>query len=191
MVLNNLTAWAFTTGKVRILSDGTPWRPLVHVEDICRTFAALLAAPRELVHNQAFNVGRDDQNYQVRDLAAIVATRRPELRRGVRGGRRAGPASYRVDFGKLARTFPHLRLRWDAEQGCRQLYQAFRECGLTREQLEGDRFIRLHRLKRLRAAGRLDDTLRWKSPGTRLCQRGPIATSAAAQLNGHRSVPNG
>jgi nucleoside-diphosphate-sugar epimerase len=161
VVLNNLTAWAYATGKVRILSDGTPWRPLVHVEDICRAFAAMLTAPRERVHNQAFNVGRDDQNYQVRDLAAIVANIVPDCAVEYAEGGGPDPRSYRVDFGKLARTFPHLRLRWDAEQGCRELYEAFRAHGLTREQLEGDRFIRLNRLNRLRAERRLDDSLRW------------------------------
>lgn len=165
IVLNNLTAWAFTTGKVKILSDGTPWRPLVHVEDICRVFSAALNAPREAIHNEAFNVGRDDENYQVRDLAQIVERIVPncEIEYADQGG--PDPRSYRVDFSKLIVTFPELELRWTAEQGVQQLYEAYRASGLTREQLEGDRYIRLNRLKTLIREGKLDDTLRWKPVG--------------------------
>ncbi len=165
IVLNNLTAWAFTTGKVRILSDGTPWRPLVHVEDICRVFAAALTAPREAIHNQAFNVGRDDENYQVRDLAEIVERIVPNCEIEYAGQGGPDPRSYRVDFSKLICTFPELELRWTAEQGAQQLYEAYRAGGLTREQLEGERYIRLNRLKGLIGEGRLDETLRWKPVG--------------------------
>lgn len=170
IVLNNLTAWAFTTGKVKILSDGTPWRPLVHVEDICRVFAAALSAPREAIHNQAFNVGRNDENYQVRDLAEMVERIVPNCEIEYAGDGGPDPRSYRVNFGKLVRTFPELELRWTAEQGVYQLYEAFRAAGLTREQLEGQRYIRLNRLKGLIGEERLDDTLRWL----------PVSVSAAA-----------
>lgn len=162
VVLNNLTGWAFTTGKIKILSDGTPWRPLVHVEDICRTFAAVLTAPRELIHDQAFNVGRNAENYQVRDLAAIVERTVPDCVVEYAAGGGPDPRSYRVSFDKLERTFPQLSLRWDATQGARELYAAFCRYGLTREQLDGPRYIRLNRLKQLRGAQRLDDTLRWQ-----------------------------
>lgn len=161
LVVNNLTAWAYTTGKVRLLSDGTAWRPLIHAEDICRVFAAVLRAPRDVVHNQAFNVGRDDQNYRVRDLATIVERIVPNCAVEYAGGSAPDPRSYRVSFRKLAATFPDLQLRWNAEQGVRQLYEAYRTYGLTRDQFEGDRYIRVHRLKRLRAEQQLDDTLRW------------------------------
>jgi len=165
IVLNNLTAWAFTTGKVKILSDGTPWRPLVHVEDICRAFLAVLKAPREAVHNEAFNIGRDDENYQVRDLAEIVERIVPNCEIEYAGDGSPDPRSYRVDFGKLRRTFPELELRWTAEKGARELYEAYRTNGLTREQLEGDPYIRLNRLKRLIREERLDESLRWKPVG--------------------------
>ncbi len=160
IVLNNLVAWALTTGRVRIMSDGTPWRPLVHVEDIALATAALLEAPREAVHAQAFNVGGSEENYQVRELA--------ELAREVTGGAEveyAGsgdpdPRSYRVSFAKLARALPGLDLRWTARAGAEELAAAYRAAGLTLEEFEGDRFVRLRRLDALRAGGELDGTLR-------------------------------
>jgi nucleoside-diphosphate-sugar epimerase len=165
IVLNNLTAWAYTTGKVRILSDGTPWRPLVHVEDICRAFIAVLHAPRELIHDQAFNIGRDEENYQVRDVAEIVQRVVPNCEIEYAEDAGPDPRSYRVDFGKLTRTFPKLRMQWDAEKGARELYEAFCENGFTRQQVDGQRYIRLNRLKHLIGDGQLDDALRWKEQG--------------------------
>ncbi len=176
IVINNLTAWAFATGKVMILSDGTPWRPLVHVEDICRAFIAVLNAPRELIHDQAFNIGRDEENYQVRDLAEIVAGVVPNCEIEYAEDAGPDPRSYRVDFGKLTSTFPELRMQWDAEKGAREIYEAFCEHGLKREQVDGDRYIRLNRLKSLLSDDRLDESLRWKT------QAGfPILSVAASQ----------
>ncbi|MBI5397754.1 MAG: SDR family oxidoreductase [Verrucomicrobia bacterium] len=162
IVLNNLVAWAFTTGKVRIMSDGTPWRPIVHIEDISRAFIALMEAPRELVHNQAFNIGRNDENYQVRDLAGFVKETVPgcEIEYAGKGG--PDPRNYRVDFTKLARTFPNLKLQWTARCGAQQLYEAYKAAGLTAAELQGRRFIRLNHLKHLLDEGRLDDTLRFR-----------------------------
>jgi nucleoside-diphosphate-sugar epimerase len=161
VVLNNLVGWAATTGKVRILSDGTPWRPIVHVEDIGRTAAALLEAPREVVHDEAFNVGHAAENYRVRELADIVREAVPgsETEYGDRSD--PDPRSYRVDFGKLERALPGLSLAWNARAGAVQLRGAYREAGLTFEQFEGPRFTRLKRLQELRAEGALDDELRW------------------------------
>jgi nucleoside-diphosphate-sugar epimerase len=146
---------------VRILSDGTPWRPIVHIEDIARTAVAALAAPREDVHGEAFNVGSAAENYQVRDLAEIVRETVPgsETEYGDRSD--PDPRSYRVDFGKLERALPELELEWDAREGARQLHDAYREAGLTFEQFEGPRFTRLKRLQELREEGRLEDDLRW------------------------------
>jgi hypothetical protein len=128
-------------------------------------FAAALIAPREAIHNEAFNVGRDDENYQVRDLAEIVERIVPNCEIEYAGEGGPDPRSYRVDFSKLICTFPELELRWTAEQGVQQLYEAYRASGLTREQLEGERYIRLNRLKGLIREGRLDDSLRWKPVG--------------------------
>jgi nucleoside-diphosphate-sugar epimerase len=163
VVLNNLVGWAHTTGSVRILSDGTPWRPLVHVRDIARATALLLEAPRELVHGQAFNVGHDDANYQVRELAEIVRETVPRSAVAYAGSGDPDPRSYRVDFGKLARAFPGFSFEWDARRGAEELLDAYRRAGLERAELEGDRYIRLGRLRRLLADGRIDDRLRWRS----------------------------
>lgn len=163
LVLNNLVAWAHTTGKVMILSDGTPWRPIVHIRDIARATAALLKAPTEVVHDQAFNVGMDTENYQVRDLAEIVRQTVPDCRIEYAGSGDPDPRSYRVDFGKLERALPQLRLEWTARRGAEELYDAYRTAGLTLDQFEGDRFIRLKHLKLLLDRGSLDGALRWRA----------------------------
>jgi nucleoside-diphosphate-sugar epimerase len=161
IVLNNLAAWAHTTGRIRLLSDGTAWRPLVHVRDVAKTTAALLDAPEDVIRGEAFNVGTDAQNYLVRELAEVLAS--------VTGceielaeGSSADDRSYRVDFSKLARTFPALELEWDAERGARELVDAYRAVGLTTEDFEGDRYVRLRRLQSLLGRGDLDAVLRWE-----------------------------
>ena len=161
VVLNNLVGWALTTGKVRILSDGTPWRPIVHIEDIGRAAAAMLDAPREAVHAEAFNVGAHRENYQVRDLAEIVreTVAGSETEYGDRSD--PDPRSYRVDFGKLERALPELQLAWNARAGAEELDREYRRAGLTFEEFEGPRFTRLKRLQQLREEGKLGDDLRW------------------------------
>jgi nucleoside-diphosphate-sugar epimerase len=169
LVLNNLVGWAVTSGKIRILSDGTPWRPIVHVRDLAQAFLCVLEAPVELIHNQAFNVGHTDENYQVRDLAAIVEKVAPTC--SVEYGGKSGPdpRNYRVDFGKLARTFPHFRPNWNAAKGAQELYDAYRGVGMTMEQFQGRKFTRLKQLQHLLQSGYLDDTLRWvAAPGSGL-----------------------
>jgi nucleoside-diphosphate-sugar epimerase len=162
LVLNNLVAWAHTTGKVRILSDGTPWRPLIHVEDISRAALAAVEAPEDVIRGEAFNVGRDDENYQVRDLGDIVEEVVPGSTVEYAGSGDPDPRSYRVSFAKLARAFPDLRLTWTARAGAEQLAAAYRRAGLTLEEFEGDRFTRLKRLRLLLDRGDLDATLRWR-----------------------------
>ncbi len=164
LVLNNLVGWAFTTGKVKILSDGTPWRPIVHIEDIARATLAAIEAPAELVHAEAFNVGATSENYQVRDLAEIVRETVPGCEVEYAGSGDPDPRSYKVDFGKFARTFPDVELRWSARAGAEQLYEAYRDVGLTLEQFESDRYIRLKHLKLLLDGGRLAPDLRWREP---------------------------
>jgi nucleoside-diphosphate-sugar epimerase len=161
VVVNNLVGIAFTTGEVLIQSDGTPWRPLVHIEDIGRAFLAVLHAPRELVHNEAFNVGRSEENYRVRDLAALVEALVPGSRVRYAEGGGPDPRSYRVDCGKLIRTLPEYQPQWTVPRGMEQLRDAFREHKLTREQFLGDRYFRIKRILSLQAAGRLDTSLRW------------------------------
>lgn len=163
IVLNNLVAWALTTGEVRILSDGTPWRPLVHIQDIAAATVAFLEAPRELVHGEAFNVGSDRDNYQVRELAEIVAETVEGCTIEYAGSGDPDPRSYRVDFGKLAAAFPQLDLRWNARAGATELRDAYLEAGLTLADFQGDRFIRLNRLNALLDQGDLDPELRWQA----------------------------
>jgi nucleoside-diphosphate-sugar epimerase len=161
IVLNNLVAWAFTSGQVFLKSDGSPWRPIVHIEDISRAFLAVLTAPRERVHGQAFNVGRDDQNYRIREIAEIVKETVPGCE--VAFAKDAGPdkRNYRADFSKIARVLPGFRPQWDARAGARQLYQAYRAVGLELADFEGPRYRRIDQLKHLMSAGHLGADLRW------------------------------
>jgi nucleoside-diphosphate-sugar epimerase len=161
LVLNNLVAWAFAKGRVHIKSDGSPWRPIVHIEDISRAFLAVLAAPREAVHNQALNVGRTEENYRIRDLAAIVQEVVPGSRIEYAKDGGPDPRCYRVDFGKIHRLLPDFRPQWNARRGAEELYVAYREAGLVLEDCEGPRFKRIDHLKHLLATGRVDPTLRW------------------------------
>ncbi|MGH3030888.1 MAG: NAD-dependent epimerase/dehydratase family protein [Gaiellaceae bacterium] len=159
IVLNNLVGWALTTARVRILSDGTPWRPLIHVEDIARATLAVLEAPPGLVKGEAFNVGAEGEN-QVRDLAEIVRAAVPASEIEYAGRGEPDPRSYRVGFGKLARAFPRLALTWTASRGAEEIRDALSTGGLTCELMEGPRYTRLKQLERLLAEGRLDTRLR-------------------------------
>lgn len=160
IVVNNLTAVAMTSGEVRLESDGTPWRPLVHIEDISRAFLAMLEAPRELVHDEAFNVGRSEDNVQVRDIAEMVRDAVPGSRVSFAEG--AGPdlRDYRVDFSKLTGTFPELGLRWSVKEGIDELAAAYTEAGLTYDDFLSSRFVRLRRIQELLSAGLVDEMLR-------------------------------
>jgi nucleoside-diphosphate-sugar epimerase len=163
IVVNNLTAAAVTTGQVRLESDGSPWRPLVHIEDISRTVLAVLEAPRELVHDEAFNVGRQEDNVQVRDVAEMVRDAVPGSRVSFADG--AGPdlRNYRVDFSKLDETFPGLELRWRVQDGVDELFGAYTAWGLTYDDFISSRFVRLRRIRELQSAGVLDQMLRRKA----------------------------
>lgn len=160
IVVNNLTAIALTSGHVRLESDGTPWRPLVHIEDISRAFAAALTAPRELIHDQAFNVGRDADNVQIRQIAEWVRDAVPGSSITFADG--AGPdiRNYRVDFSKLEDTFGDLKLRWTVREGIRELLDAYSRYGLTLEDFQSARYTRLRRIRELLDSGILDHELR-------------------------------
>ena len=163
LVLNNLVAWAHTTGRVHVKSDGSPWRPIVHVEDIARAFLAALSAPRDTVHNQALNVGQSDENYRIRELAEIVCEVVPGSRIDYAKDGGPDPRCYRVDFGKIERLLPEFKPRWNARRGAQELYAAYRRMGLAVEDYEGPRFKRIDHLRQLMAAGRVDATLRWRA----------------------------
>src|SRR5437773_57856 len=161
VVVNNLVGVAYTTGDVLIQSDGTPWRPLVHIEDIARAFLAVLHAPRAAVHNQAFNVGRTEENYRVRDLAEMVQDVVPgsHIRYAEGGG--PDPRCYRVDCSKLARALPEFQPQWTVRAGMEELRAAFDRHHLTREEFLGGRYMRIKQILKLQAEGRVDAALRW------------------------------
>jgi len=161
IVLNNLVAWAYSTGRVLIKSDGTPWRPIIHIEDISRAFIAALNAPREIIHNQAFNVGRNDQNYRIRDLADIVKETVPDCQ--IEYAQDAGPdkRTYRVDFSKIEQLLPDFKPQWDARKGAEELYDTYRKVGLKLDDFEGPKYKRIDHIKQLIKDGLLDQNLRW------------------------------
>jgi nucleoside-diphosphate-sugar epimerase len=161
IVVNNLTGFAYCTGEVRLTSDGTPWRPLVHVEDICRAFLAILEAPREDIHNEAFNVGRSDGNLQIRDVARLVEQIVPGSRITFAEGAGPDQRDYRVSFDKIAQRVPGFIPRWTVGAGIEQLLAAYRAFDLTIDDLTGPRFTRLSRLRRLMEGGALSDEMRW------------------------------
>ena len=162
LVLNNLVSWAFTTGRIYLKSDGTPWRPIVHIEDISRAFVAVLEAPIEQIHNQAFNVGRTDENYQMKDLAEIVKDTVPNCE--IEYAKNAGPDKrcYRVDCSKLAKKIPGFKPQWDARKGAKELYTHIQKYGLSLEDFEGPRYKRVAHLQQLLTKGYLDSSLRWR-----------------------------
>ncbi len=162
IVVNNLTGTAFTRGEVRLQSDGSPWRPLVHVQDISRAFLAVLEAPRGHVHDQAFNVGRDEDVVQVRQIATAVADVFDAPVTFAEGAG-ADKRDYRVDFTKIKQALPSFRPEWTVLDGIKELAADMDRIGLTAEDFEGERYVRLHRVNRLRASGVLDDLLRSRS----------------------------
>ena len=164
IVLNNLVAWAHTTGAIKLLSDGTSWRPLVHIRDIAKATLALLSAPAQELAGDAFNIGSAEQNYRIRDLAEIVHLRLPDCEVTFASDASPDPRSYRVDFSKFSSRFPDCVLEWSAERGADELADAYERAGLTLAEFEGDRYIRLGRLKRLLASGALDNELLWVAP---------------------------
>ena len=168
VVVNSLVGFAYTTGEILMQSDGTPWRPLVHVEDIARAFLATLEAPRELVHNQAFNVGRSADNFRIREIAEMVLDVVPGSRIVYAPGGGPDPRCYRVNCDKLMATIPSFQPQWTVAAGVQELYDAYRRHGLTYEAFEGEasRFLRIRHIQRLRHAGRIDDHLRWQTAST-------------------------
>jgi nucleoside-diphosphate-sugar epimerase len=163
IVLNNLVAWAYTTGQVYLKSDGSPWRPIVHVEDISRAFIAVLNAPREVIHNQAFNVGINEENYRIRELAEIVREVVPDCRVEYAPDAEPDKRTYRVDFSKIHDLLPEFQPCWNARKGAQELYSAYQKYGVKLEEFEGPRYKRIDHIKQLMRDGYLDDSLRWKS----------------------------
>ena len=161
LVVNSLLGFAHTTGEVLLQSDGTPWRPLVHVEDIARAFLAVLQAPRQVVHNEAFNVGRTEENYRVHEVAAMVREAVPGSRVEFAPGGGPDPRCYRVRCDKIAATLPEFRPQWTVRRGIEDLYDRYREFGLSREEFLGNRYLRIKHIQELQQSGRIDNALRW------------------------------
>ena len=165
LVVNNLVGYACTTGDVLIKSDGMPWRPLVHIEDIAKAFVAVLEAPRELVHNESFNVGITSENYRVRDVAEMVAAVVPGSRVTYAGDASPDARNYRVDCGKIRARLPAFQPNWTVRKGIEQVYEAFSHHGTSAEEFLSSQFIRLKRIRELQSAGTLDEMLRWRIAG--------------------------
>ena len=160
LVVNNLTAWAFTTGEVHLKSDGSPWRPIVHVEDIARAYVAALEADRTLVHNEAFNVGLTTENYQIREIATIVRDVVPGSKVGFAEGAAPDKRNYRVDCNHIARKLHHFKPQWTCRRGVEQLYEAYCAAGLSLSDFEGERYMRIAHVKKLVREGVIDADLR-------------------------------
>ena len=163
LVINNLVAWALTTGRILMKSDGTPWRPLVHIEDLSQAVICALKAPQESIHNLAVNVGNNEENYQMRDLAKLVEETVPNCE--IEYADDAGPdtRSYRVNFDKIHRVFPEFQLRWTARKGVEQCYESYLKHGLGKDDYEGIKYKRVAHIKNLIAEHKLDENLRWKN----------------------------
>jgi nucleoside-diphosphate-sugar epimerase len=161
VVLNDFVATAHATGRIYIKSDGTPWRPIVHIRDIIAAMISVLEAPREAVHNEVFNVGRSEENFRISELADIVAETVPGCR--IEYAPDGGPDKrcYRVSFEKIGRVLPDFRPQWTARKGAQELYDACRAVNLKAEDLERGRYIRIANIQRLIHAGKLDGSLRW------------------------------
>jgi nucleoside-diphosphate-sugar epimerase len=168
LAVNNLTGWGFTTGQVKLLSDGRAWRPMVHVEDICQAIVEVLKAPKDLVHNQAFNVGSSRENYQIRDIAQMAAQIVPDCKVTFAEGASADNRTYNVSFDKIKHTLPNFDLRWSVLQGIEQLHNAFISTSLTYSLFDGRLFTRLKQINYLLESGAINSDLFWK---TKLTQK--------------------
>ena len=164
LVFNNLVVWAFTTGRVLIMSDGTPWRPIVHIADISRAFIAALNATRDIIHNQVFNVGRTEDNYQVSELAEIVREIVPGCRVEYAEGGGPDPRCYKVDCSKIAQVLPEFKPQWDARLGAHELYTEYKRVGVTLDEFQVTKYMRVNHIKGLLDSGGLDNTMRWTRP---------------------------
>lgn len=167
IVLNDFVAAAYTTGRIHIKSDGTPWRPIVHIRDIIQAMICVLAAPREAIHNQTFNVGCTSENYRISELATIVEETVPGCQIDYAPGGGPDKRCYRVNCDKIQRVLPSFKPRWTARMGAKELYEAYRGSGLTAEDVKNGRYFRINTIQRLLNSGRLDATLHWTDSATK------------------------
>jgi nucleoside-diphosphate-sugar epimerase len=162
IVVNNLVGHAVTTGHVLLQSDGTPWRPLVHIRDIIDAIGAALSAPRDAVHNEAFNIGKSGENYRIREVADLVTDVVPGCTVAFAPGASADTRNYRVDFTKAEGRLPGFRPTWTLRAGIEELYRAYTAAGLTSDEFLGPAFHRLKTVKSLQSRGLLNSDLRWQ-----------------------------
>jgi nucleoside-diphosphate-sugar epimerase len=184
IVLNDLVASAYTSGRVYIKSDGTPWRPIIHIRDIISAMLSALEAPREAIHNQVFNVGRAEENYRISELAEIVRETVPGSRVEYAPGGGPDKRCYRINCDKIFRMLPGFRPQWTARRGALELYDAYRHARLTAEDLECGRYIRIKHIQRLQKAGDLDASLRWTHRGNILSAEAQDPSRAAPHPSG-------
>lgn len=162
LVVNNLIGWAMTTGKIRVMSDGTPWRPLVHAEDIARAFVAVIDAPMKQVNGKSFNVGQNSENYQIKDIAKIVGEVIPKCEVAITGEYGGDSRSYRVDFTKIKNELPGFQPGWKLKEAVEDIYKGYQKFGMDNKYFNGRYFSRLKQLKYLIQEGKLDNNLFWK-----------------------------
>jgi len=167
VALNDLVASAYTTGRVLIKSDGTPWRPIVHIRDIISAIVSVLDAPDEAIHNETFNVGQSEENYRISQLADIVAETVPGCHVEYAAGGGPDKRCYRVSCDKIMRVLPNFRPQWDARKGARELYESYRAAGLSVAMLQRGLYIRISQIQKLMNSGRLDSSLRWSEQRVR------------------------
>ena len=160
VVVNNFVAWSFTKGIVLLKSDGSAWRPFVHIRDISRAFIAVLKAPRDVVHNQIFNVGKNDQNFRIREVAETIEKIVPNSKIQYVEGAEPDKRSYKVEFNKITEALPEFKPQWTVPLGAKELYEAYKKVGLLVEEFEGPRYRRITNLENSLRSGRLDQTLR-------------------------------
>jgi len=161
LVVNNLIGWAITSGEIRILSDGSPWRPLIHAEDIARAFIAVIEAPKEKVNGQAFNTGQNKENYQVKDIAEMIGKIIPDCKIVITGEHGNDSRSYRVNFDKIKNSLPEFKPAWNLNNGIRQIFDSYKKLGIDNDRFNGRYFIRLKQLNYLLENGKLDKGLFW------------------------------
>lgn len=162
LVVNNLVGWAVTTGKIKIMSDGTPWRPLVHAEDIARAFVAVIESPKDQVNGESFNVGQNSENYQIKDIARLVEEVIPGCEVELTGEHGSDSRSYRVDFSKISNELPLFKPRWKLKEAIEAIYEGYKVMGMDNEKFNGRYFIRLKQLEFLIATKMLGNDLFWK-----------------------------
>jgi len=161
LVVNNLVGWALTTGQIKILSDGTPWRPLIHAEDIARAFIAVIEAPKEVIKGEAFNVGKNSENYQVKDIATMIKAVLPDCEIIITGEHGPDSRTYKVNFDKIGRMLQGFDPQWNLKKGIEQIVNYYKQYGMSSNKFNDRYFIRLKQIKYLVDKGLVDSTLYW------------------------------